>query len=86
VWTAHKYASAQPTDGGCSHIPDLKYKDREGRARYATTNEEKVKVFHDSFFRTTDQASNVIPTVPEYPAPTFKFKQITNQQIHRAIR
>jgi Endonuclease-reverse transcriptase len=86
VWAAHKYASAQPSDGGRSQIPDLMYKDAEGRARYATTNEGKAKVFRDSFFGTTDQTCRINPEEYTYPDPAFRFQPITDQQIYQAIR
>ena len=86
VWTAHKYASTTPTDGGKARIPDIAYKDSEGRTRYACTNEEKARTFCSTFF---EMSSNTNPTQrreEEYLQPAFTFKAITDTQIMRAIR
>jgi hypothetical protein len=85
VWTAHKYVSNDPADGGKTRIPNLTYKGSAGRRRYTTTNEEKAKAFYNTFFAAPDESSHAEIGDNEYLEPAFKFRPISDHQISRAI-
>jgi hypothetical protein len=51
LWTANKYISSEPKDGGKTRIPTLKAKHPDGTLTEANTNSEKSILIAKSFFR-----------------------------------
>ena len=81
IWTANKYASGPATNGRSVRIPDLIYKDEHNRNKLAATNEDKAKVFYDTFFTKGMDTETDCNTRQNYPTPKFTFKLITEEQI-----
>ena len=50
VWTANKYATDPPTDGGKSRIPSLNYVGQDGSANQTVSNAEKSDALANAFF------------------------------------
>jgi len=50
VWTAHRYASGDPSDRGMSHIPTLKLTTSAAISQITKMNKEKSKLLHMTFF------------------------------------
>ena len=50
IWTANKYATDPPTDGGHTSMPNLMFPNPDGTPHHTTTNNEKSKVLARSFF------------------------------------
>ena len=50
VWTAHRYASSEPSDGGRTQIPTLKVKTQNGGTHKVILGEEKGRLFEKTFF------------------------------------
>jgi len=50
IWTANKYMSDPPTDGGKTCIPSLNYVGQDGTTRRTTTNAEKSTALAGPFF------------------------------------
>jgi len=48
VWTAHWYASGDPTDGGKARVPTLRVKQTDGMVQVAEMNEEKGRLLQDA--------------------------------------
>jgi len=87
IWTAHRYASGDPTDGGQARIPPLKFSQAGNGAaqeRLVESNENKSRVLHATFFPELERDDTSHADVI-YLAPKFKFSLITDKQIHRAI-
>ena len=85
VWTAHRYASGDPTDGGKARVPTLSLGRREdGTLDEAISNEEKDCAFAAAFFSAPDQDEPPNDDY-EYPDPKFPFSPISDLQIKRAI-
>lgn len=83
IWTANKYASDPPTDGGKTRIPTLNYADEHGNTLRTTNNAEKSEALAKAFFPPPPD----IPLVPLscYPEPANIFKIFTRAQIVRTI-
>ena len=67
IWTANRYISNLPGDGGQQRIPTLKVPQANGMTIEVTTNNEKAAAFHQSFFPPKPPATS-LPDNPEYPA------------------
>jgi len=52
----------------------------------ATDNASKGRLLYKTFFPTPNQAITPIPEDATYPPPCWKFKNITDEQFHRAIK
>jgi ribonuclease HI len=89
VWQATKFISGPPTDSAKTRIPTLKIKNPVTKSiiKEASTNKEKGDLFYETFFPVTRPRQDNRPTEedPHYPEPKWKFKNITNDQIARAI-
>jgi len=84
VWTVHKYASRNPTDGGRSHILTLKLATGKASSQIVKMNEEKSKLLHTTFFPNHAQSDQ--PQLDsKYPPPKFGYSPVTDEQIHQAI-
>jgi len=77
VWTAHRYMSCEPTDGGRMRVLMLRVKQADGSIRDAEVNTDKSEMLCDAFFLKpiVDDAGDA---GEEFPAPKFKYKPITN--------
>jgi len=87
VWTAHRYASGDPTDGGKAQIPTLNVRQAEvvtALIQLAVMNQEKSHLFRATFFSELTQAKPDMPP-PDYPKPKFAFTPVTDEQIHCTI-
>jgi len=82
IWTANKYATDPPTDGGRSRIPTLNYTGSNGETLRTMSNEEKSKALANSFFPPPPQ-SPIIPSTC-YPKPANIFRFFTRHQIKKA--
>jgi len=82
IWTANKYATDPPTDGGRTRIPTLNYVRSNGEIQHTTTNEEKSRALANSFF----PPPPLTPIVPPacYPKPANIFRFFTRDQIKKA--
>lgn len=86
VWQASKFISMPPTDAARMHVPTLQIKGAMGKViKEAVTNTDKGKMLHDIFFLTANPDLGTIPADHQYPPPRWKFTNITDNQIHRAI-
>jgi len=87
VLMAHRYASGEPTDRGRARIPPLKGSLTGGvevNGSVAKTNEDKSKLLCATFFPELKREDDCYAD-NAYPAPRFKFHQISDEQIHWAI-
>jgi len=87
IWTAHRYMSGDPTDGGQARIPPLRGNQTsvgEDEKSLVETNEDKSRVLRATFFPELERVDMSHADVI-YLAPKFKFSPITDEQIHRAI-
>ena len=82
IWTANKYATDPPSDGGKTRIPTLNYVNGEGNPRRSTNNAEKSEALAGVFFPPPPP----IPNIPLscYPQPANIFKFFTRDQIKKA--
>ncbi|KAF5318094.1 hypothetical protein D9619_012016 [Psilocybe cf. subviscida] len=86
VWDAGRLLAGTGTDGGRTRVPALKIVDARGRVeREAVSNEEKGKAFFEAFFLGKPNES-LVPADARYPAAAWNFQNITDPQIHQAIR
>jgi ribonuclease HI len=84
LWTANRYVSSDPRDGGKVRIPSLKKKNPDGTTTEANSNQEKSVMIAESFFPLPPNVDSV-PTDIEYPDPIAPHSPITSTQISRAI-
>jgi len=69
VWSAHRYASGEPSDGGKTRVPTLKVREQSGLMSEVISSEGKSKLFEKAFFL------DMVTTAPTseaamYPAPS----------------
>jgi ribonuclease HI len=83
LWTAHKYLTSTPTDGGATRIPTLATTGPEGERIAHTSNEEKSRALYETFFPVPNQGAS--PDDVRYPRPVEKFRQITSAQLEAVI-
>src|SRR5882724_10244813 len=87
VWTAHRYTSGEPSDGGRARIPSLRggqVSRWSGVEQVAETNEDKSSLLCTTFFPELER-DDTSHTDADYLAPKFKFRPVTNEKIHRVI-
>jgi hypothetical protein len=84
LWTANKYISSEPRDGGKTQVPSFRITNPDGTQNEATTNDEKSEILAKSFFP-PPPANNSIPADTIYPNPIGPMPHITKDQIIRAI-
>jgi hypothetical protein len=85
MWTVNNFVSASPSDGGSTRIPTLKVKSPDESTREVADNEGKSKALCDSFFYPPPDDPGIDPDFI-YPPPKFRFRKISDKQIHRAIK
>jgi hypothetical protein len=84
LWTANRYISSEPSDGGKARIPTLTSKRPDGNTVEAATNAEKSIMIAKAFFPPPPLTDSV-PADYEYPDPVVSQSLITSDQITRAI-
>ncbi|OJA18938.1 hypothetical protein AZE42_13572, partial [Rhizopogon vesiculosus] len=84
LWTANRYVSSAPSDGGKSRIPTLTIKNPDGSTVEASTNAEKSTMIAKAFFP-PPPVSDSVPADFEYPDPVAPHMPISSDQIIRAI-
>jgi hypothetical protein len=87
VWQASRLVTSPPTDAGRARIPTLQVKDPTTKkiVREAADNAAKGQLFYETFFPPANPALTPPPDDYRYPPPRWKFQNITDEQIHRAI-
>ena len=87
IWQASRLVTAPALDAGQARIPILQVKDPV--MKHVTTetmdNDSKGQLFYDMFFSPMNPITD--PTIQDYqyPLPQWKFRNITDDQIHCAI-
>jgi len=71
VWTTHRYALGDPTDGGKARVPTLKEKQADGSVCNAVMNADKARVLKKVFFLRPVEAEAVADE-DEYAPPKFR--------------
>ena len=80
----HKYLKDEPSDHFISHIPIL-HKSSTDEISPLQTNQGKSKLLFNSFFKPRNNPNeNPVDTI--FPEPICDFQNITDKQIHRAIK
>ena len=84
IWTANKYATDPPTDGGKTRIPTLNYVGQDGNTRRTASNAEKSTALASAFF----PPPPTTPLIPHtyYPEPSNIFRYFTRMQIKNAAK
>src|SRR5882672_11749033 len=54
VWTVHRYASGEPSDGGQAQIPTLKMKEEDSMVKEVISSKDKGRIFEKTFFLEPD--------------------------------
>ncbi|KAI0365273.1 hypothetical protein BV20DRAFT_928603, partial [Pilatotrama ljubarskyi] len=82
IWDANRFLKCGPTDGGSARIPPIWATGADGRERTLNAKDEKGAKFHRTFFLPPSAAP--VPLSP-YPQPRFRYRPITDAQVHQAI-
>jgi len=85
MWDAHRYMSQPASDGGKARIPALKRRNLNGKEEMVQDNNEKSRMFHDTFFFEPPNDTGIDPDY-EYPEEAFEFDEITDEHIKRTAR
>src|ERR1700733_1067822 len=88
IWQASKLVTSPATDAGRARIPMLQVKDpiMKQVTKEATDNKSKGQLFYDTFFPPLNPDTTVVPQDFQYPAPCWMFMNITDGQLHWAIK
>ena len=88
VWQASKLVTSPPTDAGRVRIPTLHVKDLATKrvTREESDNSGKGKLFYETFFPPENTLLTPPPEDFRYPPPRWTFQNITDDQIHQAIK
>lgn len=84
LWTANRYISSAPSDGGKTRVPTLRTTRPDGTVAEAATNSAKSAILATSFFP-PPPANDLLPQDTIYPDPVARMPTITTDQIKRAI-
>lgn len=82
MWTASNLVTGPSMDGGKSCIPDLQSKEANGNPTTVRDNAAKGQLLYLTFFPLSDDSHTIEPD-QDYPTPAFKFKEVSDIQIHR---
>jgi hypothetical protein len=85
IWTVHRFISSSFGDGAKTCIPVLKIKQPNGTFKEVKENKDKAKALYNSFFFSPPEDNEINPDF-EYPDPCAAFQNVTDQQIHHAIK
>ena len=88
VWQASRLVTSPATDAGKARIPTLQIRDPTTKriTREAIDNKSKGQLFYETFFPPPNPDLPPVPQDFQYPPPRWDFKNITDEQIHRAIK
>jgi hypothetical protein len=86
LWTAHKFISAEPSDGGATRIPTLEKRHPRTKQVIATaeTNEDKVEWLKTEFFP-PPMVESPVPDAPQYPPPAWEWKPVSDEIMRAAV-
>jgi ribonuclease HI len=84
IWTANRYVSSSPNDGGQTRIPTLLKTQQDGSIIEATTNSEKSRLIAESFFPLPPLA-DLVPEDTIYPDPIAPHTPITKTHLLKAV-
>jgi hypothetical protein len=82
IWLVHRTVTGTGSDGGQTRLPAL----RGTTGDYAVDCSEKADVLHQEFFPPPPEVEPQAEDEDDVPAPFEPFRQVTDEQIHRAIR
>ena len=85
IWTVHHFIASPSGDSAKMRIPNLKVKLPDGSIREAKENKDKAQALYDSFFFAPPPVNDIDPHY-DYPPPCTTFQNVTDAQIHRAIK
>lgn len=85
IWDLHRFISAPASDGGKARVPTLRTLGPDGEALAVEGDEEKAKLFHETFFSPLPDNLQ-IPEDTVYPEPCMEMQELTEAQVDRAIR
>jgi hypothetical protein len=85
IWNVHRFIASPSGDGARTRIPNLKVKLPNGSFREVKENKDKAKALYDSFFFSPPDNDDIDPFF-NYPPPCSTFQNVTDAQIHRAIK
>jgi hypothetical protein len=85
LYVINKFVMAAPSDGSSTRVPTLKVKQADGSSAKITDNKGKSKALYDAFFYPPPAENDIDPNFV-YPPPKVSFKNMTDDQIHHAIR
>jgi Reverse transcriptase (RNA-dependent DNA polymerase) len=88
VWQASRLVTTPATDAGKAKILMLQVKDPTTKhvTREAVDNRSKGQLFYETFFPPPN--SDLAPVLQDYqyPPPCWNFKNVTDEQVHHAIK
>jgi hypothetical protein len=88
VWQASRLATAPATDAGKARIPTLQIRDPVTKRviAEAVDDDSNGRLFFENSFPPAKPITDPIPQDHRYPPPRWKFKNITSEQVHHAIK
>ena len=88
VWQASRLVTSLATDAGKARIPTLQVKDPTTKRviKEAVNNDSKGWLFYETFFPPANPITDPTLQNYQYPPPRWKFENISDEQIHRAIK
>lgn len=86
MWRIHNFFSKDAIDGGRIQIPALHSGDMNNKEQRHGTNKSKSKILHQYFCPESGNLEREREDNNEYLEPTFRFKNVTDQQIAEAIQ
>jgi hypothetical protein len=88
VWQANSLVTAPATEAGRVRIPTLQVKDPVMKqvTKDAADNARKGHLFYNTFFPPANPALTPPPVNFRYSPPCWSFQNITNEQVHQAIK
>lgn len=85
LYVINKFVTAAPSDGGSTRVPTLKVKQVNGSEVEIADNKGKSKALYNAFFYPPPAAIDIDPNFA-YPPPKEHFRNVTDEQIHHAIK
>jgi ribonuclease HI len=88
VWQASRLVTSPATDAGKAKIPTIQVRDPITKqiTREIADNRSKGQLFYETFFPPLNPDLETVPQDFRYPPTRWTFKNITDDQIHRAIK
>ncbi|CCO36793.1 hypothetical protein RSOLAG1IB_12164 [Rhizoctonia solani AG-1 IB] len=85
MWTAARYLSSEPTDGGRTRVPSLRHTNPDGTPASASDNDAKSRVLMESFFPPAPPPSCVNTPTPVHPTPVEDLPEIQTSHIRQVV-